>query len=146
MNMAHNDWHLRYNERAWAIDVISEINTYCNEQSRAIVRAGGEYGLHGSGNSLYPDILLFGNASGTMVLQGWELKMPDTDINDPQFIENATEKALRLNLSSFLLWNVREAALYQKSNNNKFTLSKSWIEAQILRRDEVQANRSLFSL
>ncbi len=63
-----------YNERAWAIDVISEINSYAATRSRAIVRAGGEYTVSGQSGSLFPDVLLFGDSSGSLVQQGWELK------------------------------------------------------------------------
>jgi hypothetical protein len=51
----------KYNERAWAIDVISEINAYCSQHIRAIKRAGGEYTIAGEEKRLFPDILLFGD-------------------------------------------------------------------------------------
>lgn len=117
---------LGYNERAWAIDVISEINRYCQTRRRAISHAGGEYGLEGRGNRLYPDVILFGNHSRSVIHQGWELKLPDTSINDPALLKNAEEKARRLGLSSFLVWNARDALLYLKDPADRFTPHTAW--------------------
>ena len=91
-----------YNERAWAIDVINEINRWAEMRSRAVRSAGGEWGLASSekGNTLFPDVLLFGDAAKNAVLQGWELKMPDTPVTDRTLIDNARQKATRLGLSS----------------------------------------------
>ena len=102
---------LRYNERAWAIDLISYIN--CNiESDRVIKRASGEHTLTTGNQHLFPDVLLFGDHSTGNVLQGWELKMPDTACDDVDFISNAETKARNLGLNSFLVWNVTEAWLY----------------------------------
>ena len=49
--------------------------------------------------------------------------MPDTQITDIKFIENAKLKANKLGLNSFLLWNAREAVLYVKENNS-FSIKK----------------------
>ena len=38
------------------------------------------------------------------ILQGWELKMPDTDINNDEFIDNAFTKAKLLKLNSFFFY------------------------------------------
>jgi len=68
-----------YNERSWAIDLITEINAYSSSRSRAIARAGGEHTLSGedTATNLFPDVLLFGDPSGNLIRHGWELKMPD---------------------------------------------------------------------
>ena len=115
-----------YNERAWAIDVISEINAYCGVLTRPIRRAGGEYTVSGSTGSLFPDVLLFGDSGGSVVQQGWELKMPDTPITDAELLSNAEAKARRLGLDSFVVWNGDEAALYRKSADDEFDLARSW--------------------
>ncbi|MEW6405779.1 MAG: N-6 DNA methylase, partial [Chloroflexota bacterium] len=133
-----------YNERAWAIDLISEINAYCAARSRAIVRAGGEYSLTGPSGCLFPDVLLFGDHSGAAVQQGWELKMPDTAINDRQLLTNAEQKARRLGLNSFLVWNVNEAALYSQNSSGTFTHKKTWPATGITRRADVAQNRALW--
>ena len=130
-----------YNERAWAIDVISEINAYCAPRARAVVRAGGEYSVTGQSGCLFPDVLLFGAHTGAVVQQGWELKMPDTAINDRQLLENAEQKARRLGLNSFLVWNVNEAALYAQTSSGAFTHKKTWPAIDITRRADVAQSR-----
>jgi len=131
----------QYNERAWAIDVISEITQYCTPRSRAIVRAGGEYTVAGQSGNLFPDVLLFGDRGGSIVQQGWELKMPDTPITNAALLENAERKARRLGLNSFLVWNVDEAALYVKSQSGNFEHCKSWPKTKIIRRQDVKGHQ-----
>lgn len=132
-----------YNERSWAIDVITEINLIVSGRRRTIRRAGGERTLKVStkSSSLFPDVLLLQDEQGLRILQGWELKMPDTALTDAEFISNATKKADILGLNSFLLWNVSEAALYILENG-LFSVRKQWSDlADITRRDEVEANK-----
>ena len=111
---------LQYNERSWAIDLISATNKILTPND-IIQRAGGEFSLGGSGQTLFPDVILFGNASNGSILQGWELKMPDTAIDDEELLQNAIEKAHRLGLNSFLVWNAVFADLYIKQEDNNFT-------------------------
>ncbi len=150
--MANSKSTLRYNERAWAIDVISIINQHCKQRQQKIVRAGGEYGVSGQGSVLFPDVLLFGEESGTVVLQGWELKMPDTALTDAEFIHNAQIKAQRLNLTSFLLCNVNEAVLYVQSSSTarsngtsaEFQPLKHWCGTQAMSRATVQNSSAVW--
>ena len=107
---------LKYNERSWAIDLISHINQIIPENSR-INRAGGEFSLVGGGQALFPDVIIFGDHGTGLILQGWELKMPDTAIDNIEFYENAKEKALRLGLNSFLLWNAVDTRLFVFEDN-----------------------------
>ena len=111
---------LKYNERSWAIDLIAHINQIITDAGQ-INRAGGEFSLVGRGQALFPDLLLFGDRGTGHILQGWELKMPDTPIDNIEFYENAKEKAMRLGLSSFLLWNAIDVKLYIYINE-QFTL------------------------
>jgi hypothetical protein len=106
-----NKTQFRYNERSWAIDLISFINSTI-ESAKPIQRAGGEYSISKDSQILFPDVLLFGDKSTGNILQGWELKMPDTPITDTKFIENASLKAKNLALNSFLLWNAVDVNLY----------------------------------
>ena len=129
-----------YNERSWVIDVISEINRYSAASSKPIARAGGEYTLSGPG-SLFPDVLLFGDGSVATVRQGWELKMPDTPIDDPALLKNARDKAVRIGLGSFLVWNAAKAALYVRNDAGEFTYRKGWVSDGIERRADVARNR-----
>jgi len=75
-----------YNERSWAIDVISEINLHIQNKSWHFKGAGGESTIKNDSKSLFPDVLLFKDQLKNIILQGWELKMPDTAINDAESI------------------------------------------------------------
>lgn len=99
-----------YNERSWAIDIISEIALFSSNLNRPIKRAGGEITINTGTKIFFPDVLLYGEDSN--ILMGWELKMPDTSISDIDFIDNAKAKAVILKLNGFLLWNAKEAVLY----------------------------------
>lgn len=132
--------NISYNERSWAIDVISQINLYCSQNNISIRRAGGEITLRGN-KSLFPDVVLYGDELTGSIIQGWELKMPDTAITDSEFINNATLKAQRLSLNSFLLWNAKEAVLYINKDGT-FTIDKSWSIPNIQTRNDVVANET----
>lgn len=125
-----------YNERSWAIDVISEINKWANDRDVIIKRAGGENTIN-IDNINFPDVLLYGDSFAGIILQGWELKMPDTDIHNIDFIEDAYLKAKKLNLNSFLVWNVNQANLYKIVNENK-KIIKTWTIGDKCKRENVQ--------
>jgi len=128
---------INYNERSWAIDLISEINSWCKNKEVNIRRAGGEQTLLTEQN-LFPDVLLYGDEKAGVIIQGWELKMPDTPIDDEDFIDNAYKKATILGLDSFLLWNCSEAVLY-KIDDESYEIIKKWDDLiNIKSREEVQ--------
>ncbi|EKD56224.1 MAG: Restriction endonuclease BseMII [uncultured bacterium] len=114
---------ISYNERSWAIDLITEINLYVSKNDKTINRAGGETTINTGVKRLFPDVLLYGKNSE--ILMGWELKMPDTSITDAEFINNAILKANILGVNSLLLWNVGIAVLYVKKGSN-FAPIKKW--------------------
>lgn len=132
-----------YNERSWAIDVISEINVFLSSKSWHFKSAGGENTINNDRKTLFPDVLIFKDQHRNIILQGWELKMPDTPINDAELISNAIKKALILNRESFILWNVKSAVLYCK-RDDKFEILKSWNDININSRNEVKSNEKLW--
>lgn len=132
-----------YNERSWAIDVISEINLHLTNKSWKFRSAGGESTISNDKSSLFPDILIFKDLSKEIILQGWELKMPDTAINDAELIRNAIKKAKILQRDSFILWNVKCAVLYSKQGED-FSILKTWNNIDINNRAEVKANENLW--
>lgn len=134
---------IRYNERSWAIDVISEINLYLANKSWHFKSAGGESTISNEKSSLFPDVLIFKDQTKDIILQGWELKMPDTPINDAELISNAIKKAKILQRDSFVLWNVKSAVLYSKQNNT-FSILKTWNDIEINNRTEVKPKENLW--
>lgn len=135
---------LKYNERAWAIDLISFINSKIKQNS-FINKASGELSLSGEATPLFPDVLLFGGKASGSILQGWELKMPDTPIDDEDLLANAEEKARRLNLNSYLVWNAVEVRLYIK-NENEFHLANGFqiLKTAYKKRQDVSARPDLW--
>lgn len=135
---------IAYNERSWAIDLIAHIKNLVANQNRSIKDAGGEQTIRTEGSNLFPDVLLFGDQSSAVILQGWELKMPDTGIDDIDFRENATKKAVALGLDSFVLWNVSVARLYvRRAGTDNFVSANEWTDLVDVRdRRNVAANRA----
>ncbi|MDY2588482.1 HsdM family class I SAM-dependent methyltransferase [Winogradskyella aquimaris] len=132
-----------YNERSWAIDVISSIEVFLANKSWHFKGAGGESTISNNKKSLFPDVLLFKDLTKDIIVQGWELKMPDTQINDAELIRNAIKKAKILKRDSFLLWNVKSAVLYIRNGDN-FEIHKSWNDININSRSEVKPNEQLW--
>lgn len=132
-----------YNERAWAIDLIGHLKILTRQSDRSIKDAGGEQTIVSDGGALFPDVLLFGDRATARILQGWELKMPNTDINDHEFRQNAELKADALGLDSFLLWNVSHARLYvRRVATDSFIVENEWSDlADIADRGSVASNR-----
>lgn len=119
--------NLSYNERAWAVDVISAVNQHVSVRQLEIRRAGGEHTLKQKGEtSLFPDVLLFGDETGARVRHGWEMKFPDTPVDDPETVANAARKAERLGVNSFVIWNVDRANLHVRADAGGFPVVKTW--------------------
>lgn len=132
-----------YNERSWAIDVISEINLHLANKSWHFKSAGGESTISNEKSSLFPDVLIFKDQTRNIILQGWELKMPDTPINDAELISNAIKKAKILQRDRFILWNVKSAVLYSKQGDS-FSILKTWNDIDINKRAEVKPKEFLW--
>lgn len=138
---------VRDNERSHAIDLISLINTISMRYryNLQIKKAGGERTISTKTPVLgdkvcedetpyyvqkkkvmFPDVVLYGDLQKTEILQGWELKLPDTLITDETFIKDAQRKALALGLNSFFIWNFTSGVLYVKNSNGQFEIIKQW--------------------
>lgn len=133
-----------YNERSWAIDLIAYLQSIAHASHRPVRHAGGEQTISVDGGSMFPDVLLFGDRDAARILQGWELKLPDTPIDDGDFFDNAARKAVSLGLDSFILWNVRYARLYVLDDTSQdFVLHTEWDElSDIQTRADVLRNRA----
>ncbi|MEG0546326.1 MAG: N-6 DNA methylase [Oscillospiraceae bacterium] len=118
---------VRGNERSFAIDIISQINSLATKNNILIKKAGGEKTISTSSkNRMFPDVILYSDKNGSNLLQGWELKMPDTLITDETFIKDAQRKANALNLNSCFIWNFTAGVLYIKNESGSFILAKQW--------------------
>lgn len=133
---------VRQNERSWVISLISDINQMLSRRTMLIRRAGGEATVRSGGRSMFPDMMLYGDTQQTNILQGWEVKMPDVSIADPDFISNAQQKAVTLGLNSFVLWNFSSCVLYTAGDDGQFHPTRTWNEtAHIRTREDVELYR-----
>lgn len=131
------------NERSWVIDLISKINEFTSHTNLKIKKAGGENTIQTHGVTMFPDVLLYGNQEQSIILQGWEAKMPDVPINDAAFVADAQRKARALNLNSCVLWNFTYVHLYLlDKETNQFKLAKDWTDTSFIQsREDVQTYR-----
>ena len=135
---------IRDNERSYAIDLISQINSLAQRYTLQIKCAGGERTISTSRNSrMFPDVMLYGDETRTQILQGWELKLPDTLITDEVFIKDAQRKAVSLGLNSCFIWNFSAGVLYIKDRVGAFQIAKQWnITSHIRSRADVETYRA----
>lgn len=140
---------LRSNERSEAIELIKESQSLFENNDFIFKEASGEQSLGRNGNDdkganvLFPDVLYYTDKYQNQVALGWELKMPDTDINDDEFYKNAVDKADRLNTNAFVLWNFRQVKVFYRNSGDAWSESGSWNDLiDNHTRDDVIKNRS----
>ena len=92
---------IRYNERAWAMDLASKANIFINNHLLLISRVSGEGGLRVGQSTLFPDLLIHDNEDN--IILGVELKFPDTQPDDNELIINMCAKAVSLGLENQLV-------------------------------------------
>lgn len=125
---------LRANERSWAIQIIQEISAYVKDKPDFKIKiAGGETTINTGKQRMFPDVLLFGDEKQSLILQGWELKMPDVPIDDIDFVTDSWRKAENLGLSSTVIWNFRYAIFYVKNKiTGKFEAVETWDNSSLI--------------
>lgn len=130
--------NIRDNERSHVIDMIVEINQFVDQYDFLIKKAGGERTIYTSEKVMFPDILLYGDKNRKEILQGWEVKMPDTSITNSEFINDAKRKAKTLGLNTFVLWNFTACMLYSALEDD-FEIIKTWNQNSFIKtRDDVE--------
>lgn len=104
---------MQKNERSWAIEVISYIKNKVSTNQFRFEDATGEDSLRiASGKTNFPDVILYTDKISGVIFNGWELKLPDTEVDDVTMLENATEKAKALQSTSFVTWNAKQAVIW----------------------------------
>jgi hypothetical protein len=105
---------MKRNERDWAGQLISWLQEAIREGRTVFEDATNDTGIKlNTGRTKFPDVLLFTDKVSGIVFNGWELKFPDTNVDDKEMIENALEKAERLKSDSFVTWNGTEAIIWK---------------------------------
>ena len=105
---------IKRNERDWAGQLISWIKEAINKGQTSFEDATNDTGVKlSSGRTKFPDILLFSDKTSGIIFNGWELKFPDTAVDDVVMLQNAMEKAQRIKSDSFVTWNGAEAIIWK---------------------------------
>lgn len=113
---------IKRNERDWAGQLISWIKSSIDRKTTVFQDATNDTGVKmKSGRTKFPDILLFIDKTSGVIFNGWELKFPDTAVDDAVMLENALEKAQKLHSDSFVTWNGAEAIIWH-INDEEYTL------------------------
>lgn len=104
----------KLNERVWAGQLISWIQEEIREGRTVFRDATNDAGIKlASGKTKFPDVLLFTDKVSGIIFNGWELKFPDTEVDDRKMLLNALEKAARIKSDSFVTWNGAEAIIWK---------------------------------
>lgn len=110
---------MKYNERPWAGQLISWIQEEIKEKRTFFQDAVNDAGIKmDTGKTKFPDILLFLDKTSGIIFNGWELKFPDTAVDDKALLEDALEKAKRIRADSFVTWNGATAVIWQILNDD----------------------------
>lgn len=110
------------NERSVGSELISKMNEMFTNNNWGMKKAVGELSLKTENAkdkrnpTLFPDVIIFTDKEKLQPLMGWELKMPDVQIDDSEFISNAKDKANRLGTGVFVLWNFQYVYIYMRNN------------------------------
>ncbi len=115
------------NERVWSGQIISWIQESIRNGTTIFQDATNDEGIRVStGRTIFPDILLYIDRNANLIFNGWELKFPDTPVDDNEMLLNALEKAERLRTHSIVTWNGRSAIIWliKDDNYNLESLSK----------------------
>jgi hypothetical protein len=113
---------MKRNERDWAGQLISWLHSAINKGQTIFQDATNDTGIVvESGRTKFPDILIFIDKVSGVIFNGWELKFPDTAVDDAIMLENALEKAQKLHSDSFVTWNGAEAVIWKIDIGNYTT-------------------------
>ena len=113
---------VKRNERDWAGQLISWIKSAIDRKTTVFQDATNDTGVRmESGRTKFPDVLLFVDKTSGVIFNGWELKFPDTAVDDTVMLENALEKARKLHSDSFVTWNGAEAIIWH-IDDEEYTL------------------------
>jgi hypothetical protein len=106
--------NIKRNERDWAGQLISWIKSAIENGTTVFEDATNDTGVKmESGRTKFPDVLLFTDKVSGIIFNGWELKFPDTAVDDTVMLNNALEKAKKLKSDSFVTWNGTQAVIWK---------------------------------
>ena len=78
---------LKRNERDWAGQLISWLKAAIEKKQTIFQDATNDTSVKmKSGKTKFPDILLFTDKTSGIIFNGWELKFPDTPVDDAEML------------------------------------------------------------
>ncbi|MCZ8022154.1 MAG: N-6 DNA methylase [Chryseotalea sp.] len=101
-------------ERTWNSDLIGWIKEAIRNGQTTFQDATTEVGIRVAGDTTrFPDVLLILNRTSYEIFNGWELKFPDIDADNPAMLENALLKAKQIRSNSLVTWNGKKAIIWR---------------------------------
>jgi type I restriction enzyme M protein len=105
---------VRANEREFMSQVISWLNEIFAKGNYPFEVASSDPSIKVSDKKTkFPDVQIWLNRKAGQGFCGWELKTPVTPVDDPELLENASEKAQAMHADYFVTWNMRDAVIWR---------------------------------
>jgi type I restriction-modification system DNA methylase subunit len=104
---------IRSNENEFKSYLIPWLNKYIQDGGYPFESATGDVSVGNEKNTLFPDVQLWINREASQGFCGWELKTTTVKADDKKLLENAIDKAGRMNAKYFVTWNMQDAIIWQ---------------------------------
>lgn len=104
---------IRATENEFRSQVISWLNRFFEQGGYPFELATGDPSISDAEGQGFPDVQLWINRQAGEGFCGWELKPPKIKADDKTLIDNAIEKADRMNARYFVTWNMRDAIIWE---------------------------------
>jgi type I restriction enzyme M protein len=106
--------NVKANEREFMSLVVSWLNEFFRTGSYPFEMASSDPSVKISEKKTkFPDIQIWLNRQAEQGFCGWELKTPETAVDDNELLEDAAEKARAMKANYFVTWNMRDAAIWR---------------------------------
>lgn len=104
---------IRANEREFMSQVTSWLNEFIKSGSYPFEVASSDPSVKVSeGKTRFPDVQIWINRKAGQGFCGWELKTPETPVDDPKLLQEAAVKAGAMNADYFVTWNMRDTVIW----------------------------------
>ena len=104
---------LRANEREFASKVYQWMDAAFSHGGHPFESVSGETSIKIGGKTFFLDGAIWLNRAANLAFSNFELKTPETDVRDPELLNNAAEKARALHADYFVTWNMRDTVVWR---------------------------------
>jgi len=112
------------NEREFQGQALAWIKKQIEQGGLSFKNATNDSSLYGLSTVRFPDVLVTLDFECQKPFCGWELKTPATDARDKGLLENAVEKAQRLNAKYFVGWDMQTAIIWRTPEKTRATVQE----------------------